>query len=166
MAAWRTKKTTPHRAQRGFNNSQSTSRIPMTSATPKSDNSDVSTSSNAVDAKKASNRYAERNQIGHWKGDPECPKKVNPKAGRQEGSRGRLGLGSCDDRALAEQHGRHPGICRRRLRQNACRRDVGYSGGIAADGARRRVSNGGGERAVPFRARPRIWSTAAMIVPI
>ena len=75
MAAWSAKKkTTQHRLSRGFGatkgKGQGKSARPS-SASVKSEKTD---SSSQVDPRKAASRCADCKQLGHWKGDPECPR--------------------------------------------------------------------------------------------
>jgi hypothetical protein len=85
MAAWSAKKkTTQHRLSRGFvatkGKGQSKSARPS-SASVKSEKTD---SCSQVDPRKAASRCADCKQLGHWKGDPECPRVKDGKTPRYE----------------------------------------------------------------------------------
>ena len=72
MAAWQAKKrTAQHRLQRGFSGPKVAMKSSEAGATPKSD---ASHSTKELDARKATSRCADCKQMGHWKGDPECPR--------------------------------------------------------------------------------------------
>ena len=71
LAAWRAKKkTNDHRLSRGFAPKGAGKPAP----TPGSPSRSAESSSSGLEARKASSRCADCKQLGHWKGDPECPK--------------------------------------------------------------------------------------------
>ena len=70
MAAWRAKKkTNEHRLSRGF----APKGAGKSTSVPSSPSKGGDSSTSSLEARKASSRCAECKQIGHWKGDPECP---------------------------------------------------------------------------------------------
>jgi hypothetical protein len=73
MAAWRAKKkTSEHRLSRGFTNPKGKGKS-STGSGSSSKNGDAPSTATTSDTRKASSRCAECKQLGHWKGDPECP---------------------------------------------------------------------------------------------
>jgi hypothetical protein len=71
MAAWRAKKkTNDHRLSRGFAPKGAGKSAPSSGSASKTSESP---SSLGLEARKASSRCADCKQLGHWKGDPECP---------------------------------------------------------------------------------------------